>query len=62
MKRYLILLPAILIAVACSSPKAPLIGITCSRSTSGATTLATTYTEAISKAPTRTTSLLSASL
>ncbi len=50
MKRYLILLPAILIVVACSSPKAPLIGITCSRSTSGATTLATTYTEAISKA------------
>ena len=50
MKRNLFLLTAILFAVACSSPKAPLVGITCSRSASGATMLATTYTDAISKA------------
>ena len=48
MKRILILLACIL-AAACSQSKAPLIGITCSRSSSGATLLATTYTEAIIK-------------
>ena len=50
MKRNLILLSAVLFAVACSSSKVPLIGITCSRSASGATMLTTTYTDAISKA------------
>ena len=48
MKRILLLLS--LAAVACAQPKAPLIGITCSRSASGSTLLATTYTEAVSKA------------
>jgi putative glutamine amidotransferase len=47
--RCSILLPLFL-AVACSAPKSPLIGITCSRSSSGATMLASAYTEAITKA------------
>ena len=49
MKRFLVLLPFVLTA-ACSSPKTPLIGITCARSGSGSTLLATSYTEAITKA------------
>ena len=48
MKRILLLL--VLAAAACSQPKAPVIGISCSRSSSGATLLASTYTEAISRA------------
>ncbi|MCR4823975.1 MAG: gamma-glutamyl-gamma-aminobutyrate hydrolase family protein [Bacteroidales bacterium] len=40
----------ILLLTACGTSRAPLIGITCSRSTSGATLLATTYTEAITRA------------
>ena len=52
MKQLWILLIAAVAAVvaACSGPKAPLVGISCSRSSSGATTLSTTYTEAIGKA------------
>lgn len=49
MRRLILILP-IIIAAACSSPKTPLIGITCSRSDTGATLLATTYTEAVGKA------------
>lgn len=49
MRRILLALPIIL-AAACSSPKTPLIGITCSRSDTGATLLATTYTEAVGRA------------
>ena len=48
MKRFLILLAFCL--AACSQSKAPLIGITCSRSASGSTQLSTSYTEAIAKA------------
>ena len=40
----------VLAAAACAGPQAPVVGISCSRSGSGATTLATTYTEAIGKA------------
>ena len=50
MKRTSLIILLLVLAVACSSPKVPLIGITCSRSASGATMLATTYTDAISKA------------
>ncbi len=49
MKRFL--LPFfLLLACACSTPKAPLIGITGSRSASGASLLSTNYTEAVAKA------------
>ena len=49
MKRILLLF-SIAILGACRTHEAPLIGITCSRSSSGATLLSTTYTEAVSKA------------
>lgn len=47
MKRVLLLL---FLLAACSQPKAPLVGITCSRSSSGSTLLGSAYTEAIGKA------------
>lgn len=49
MRRILLSL-SLLLAVACSGPKTPLIGVSCSRSMSGATQLATTYTEAVARA------------
>ena len=49
MKRFLILLLAVATLVACK-PSAPLIGISCSRSSTGATTLNTTYTDAVARA------------
>ena len=49
MKRFLLLLSCFL-AAACTQSKAPLIGITCSRSESGATILSSSYTEAVAKA------------
>ena len=49
MRRILLSL-SLLLAVACSAPKTPLIGISCSRCASGATQLATTYTEAVARA------------
>lgn len=51
MKKYLafFLLTALALS-ACSAPQKPLIGISCSRSSSGSTLLATAYTEAVSKA------------
>ena len=48
--RRIFLSLSLLLAVACSAPKTPLIGISCSRSASGATQLATTYTEAVARA------------
>jgi putative glutamine amidotransferase len=51
MKKYLaFFLLAVLALTACSAPKKPVIGITCSRSSAGSTLLATAYTEAVSKA------------
>ena len=49
MKRFLILLLTVAALVACK-PSAPLIGISCSRSSTGATTLKTTYTDAVARA------------
>lgn len=49
MKRFLLPLFLLLIC-ACSTPKAPLIGVTGSRSDSGSSLLSTNYTEAVSKA------------
>ena len=49
MKRFPIIL-IICVLAACSAPKAPLIGISSSRSASGSTLLSTAYTEAVSKA------------
>lgn len=49
MKRILIFLALSLLA-SCSGEKAPLVGITCSRSASGATVLSPAYTGAVSKA------------
>lgn len=49
MKRILLAL-FISLLWACGNNQAPLIGITCSRSGSGATLLSTAYTEAVSKA------------
>lgn len=49
MKRFLVLLPLVL-TLACSRPGGALIGITSSRSGSGATLLSSAYTEAVSKA------------
>lgn len=49
MKRILLAL-SISLLWACGNNQAPLIGITCSRSGSGATLLSTAYTEAVSKA------------
>ena len=48
MKRILLLLT--LTVTACSQVKAPLVGITCSRSSSGSTLLSSAYSEAICKA------------
>ena len=46
-----IIIPALLLLLAaCSAPKMPLIGISCSRSSSGSTLLSTSYTEAVAKA------------
>lgn len=46
-----IIIPALLLLLAaCSAPKTPLIGISCSRSSSGSTLLSTSYTEAVAKA------------
>ena len=45
-----ILLLSLLLLGACSAPRTPLVGITCSRSSSGSALLPTTYTEAIRKA------------
>lgn len=50
MKRLLLPILLLLLIPACSARKVPVIGITCSRSASGATQLATTYTEAIVRA------------
>ena len=50
MKKILIPLILVLLTTACTKSKTPLIGITCSRSASGAAQLATTYTEAIVRA------------
>lgn len=49
MKRILLLVSIALFG-ACGTHRDPLIGITCSRSGSGATLLSTAYTEAVSKA------------
>ena len=49
MRRILLSL-SLLLAAACSGPKTPLIGVSCSRSMSGATQLATTYTVAVARA------------
>ena len=49
LKRFHIIL-IIAALTACSTPKAPLIGISSSRSASGSTLLSTAYTEAVSKA------------
>jgi putative glutamine amidotransferase len=48
MKRILILLTLFALAVSCH--RAPLIGISCGRSDSGASTLNSTYTEAVARA------------
>ena len=48
--RQLFLGLALLLLAACAGPKTPLVGISCSRTGSGATQLPTTYTEAIAKA------------
>lgn len=48
--RNILITLCLLAAVACSSSRSPIIGITCSRSDSGSTLLSTTYTEAVSKA------------
>ena len=49
MKRLALVLCLVAMA-ACSVHKAPLVGITCSRSSSGSTLLSSAYTEAVSKA------------
>lgn len=49
MKRILILF-AVVLSTACQQPGAPLVGITCSRSSSGSTLLSTNYTEAVARA------------
>ena len=49
MKRILLLVSIALFG-ACCTHRDPLIGITCSRSSSGATLLSSAYTEAVSKA------------
>ena len=49
MKRILILLLAVAALWACR-PSAPLIGISCGRTTSGSASLATTYTDAVTRA------------
>ena len=49
MKRICILLLAVAALQACR-PSAPLIGISCSRSSTGASTLKTTYTDAVARA------------
>ena len=49
MRRILLTISVILMA-ACSAPKDPLIGITCSRSASGSTLLSTTYSQAVARA------------
>ena len=49
MHKYLFLL-SLLLLTACGTRHAPVIGISCSRSASGATQLATTYTEAVQRA------------
>lgn len=48
MRRFSLLF--FIVLAACSGPESPLIGITCSRSKSGGTSLSAAYTEAISKA------------
>ena len=51
MKKYLaFFLLVIAAAAACAGPGKPLVGISCSRSASGAALLASAYTEAVSKA------------
>lgn len=50
MKKILVPILLVLLMVACNERTAPVIGITCSRSASGATQLATSYTEAIVRA------------
>ena len=50
MRKLSVFLFLILLSVSCSRPRTPLIGVTCSRSESGATLLNTTYTEAIARA------------
>ena len=50
MRRILFSLSLLLLAAACSAPKKPVIGITCSRNASGSTQLASTYTEAVQRA------------
>lgn len=51
MRKYLASILLLIMAVtACSAPRKPLIGISCSRSSSGSTLLATSYTEAVAKA------------
>ncbi len=50
MKKLLVPFLLLLLIPACSARKAPVIGISCARSASGATQLATTYTEAIVRA------------
>lgn len=48
MRRFLLL--SFLVLAACSGPESPLIGITCSRTKSGASSLSSAYSEAVSKA------------
>ena len=50
MRRFCLYALSLLLATACSAPKTPLIGISCSRGAGGATQLATTYTEAVQRA------------
>lgn len=50
MKRIFPLLTLLLAMTACHQNRLPMIGISCSRSTSGSTTLNTTYTDAITRA------------
>ena len=50
MRKLSVLLLLFLLSVSCSRPRTPLIGITCSRSESGATLLNSTYTEAVTRA------------
>ena len=50
MKKILFPLILVLLISACTRSQTPVIGITCSRSASGAAQLATTYTEAITRA------------